>query len=266
MVGSVKINNTLRIQHNSSFSVSASGKRRNAPKRLAVTHEQRFTVRGDTHRAERDAHLQAKEARKQERLAVKQQQRQLQEQADRNGLLGINQSAEAKIPHLIPQADERLNVERTRIHWMNVVYMLLFVVASTALGTVVFEGSSMYFIVVAIGYVVATIMCTMISTKRAKYFRAHFSKMTGYSLEQLEILGEARVDNKILKCMKVLVDERQTEEEDSYISKWSLYGHFYDLLSVLKNNVRSKHVESFIQEYTLHQVKDEREAEYAWRH
>jgi hypothetical protein len=267
IVGNSQTNtNNFQICQNTHFSVSStSGKcRKVGQKKIVPGHQNHFTlkaIRPNTYRAEVEKHLKEKEERKYEKQLLKQEKKELQERAERNGLLGINVEAEEKIPHMIPSSEEYVHVEQRTINHYNIFYMVLLTLGNVIVATK-WKWTLPYNVAVFCIYGLITLVTSMIARRRSTSFRKNFERLTGWSVEKLEDAREARVDIKVLKQMKVLVDDQQELTEGTFVQYWSLIKYEYELINVLKNNVRSKYVESFITEETLRQVKAERKAQY----
>lgn len=193
---------------------------------------------------------------------LKQEKKELKVQAEKKGLLGIAPEIEESVPHLLQFEDEKIKIEersydkKQTFHQVIVPIALSYVAFYYNLLSNVHNG-------VCLGVVMLiNIILGLIARSRANKFKEYFKNMTGYSFEQIEDIGEQQIGIKAVKIMNIVVQQREDETSESYIENWAIYKIKYNLIEVLKNNVRSKELESIIMNRTLKEVKEARKEQY----
>lgn len=226
--------------------------------KIAIQHTASFTVKRSI-----NPFVKERKEKQEEKKKIKEEKRTLEKRAAKTGLLGISTEAEEQIPHMIRFEGEQVNMVSAHINKTNIFEQLIvpssLVYIAKRFG---FVSNIWYISVFMFTTLMFNLVMTIINKRRNRQFEEKVEKFTGMSIESIKDLGEEQVDKKKIKLINRMLLDKVEEDGESYVNYYSLVNYTYNLVEVVKNNLRANYVENYIEQHIMRTMKQERKEEY----
>lgn len=226
--------------------------------KITIQHATSFTIKRSI-----NPFVKERKEKQDEKKKIKEEKKILEKRAAKTGLLGISTEAEEQIPHMIQFEGEQVNMVNSHINKTNVFEQLIipssFIYVARRFG---FVSNIWYITILMFTTMMFNLVMTIINKRRNKQFEEKVEKITGMTIEDIRNLGEEQVDKKKIKLINRMLLDKVEEDGDSYVNYYSLVNYTYNLVEVVKNNLRANYVENYIEQHIMRTMKQERKEEY----